>query len=166
VNLACEHIGVERTRSEAYFDGTWRKSLVKVIPFGHPLTPVDLEDLKRELEARADVDRPITLGCLGMELAAQTWIEDWHRLRRRKKNECVGKPEVNKIDVIELRTGARYGKFIRHEPASARVKVKRTGAGSSWKSRTSYHPRSSSAWSGKRASSSPGSTTGAPWWTA
>jgi len=50
VNLACEHIGIERMRTAAYFDGTLGRSLVKIIPFGHPLTPLDLEELKRELE--------------------------------------------------------------------------------------------------------------------
>ena len=115
VNLACEHIGIQRTRSDAYFDGTHGKSLVKIVPFGHPLTPLDLEELKRELDARPDEDRPITLVCLGMELAAASWIEDWNRLRK-------GKDAVNRIAVIELRTDPKYGKFIQHEPACARVK--------------------------------------------
>lgn len=76
INLACEHIGIQRTRTDAYFDGTLGKSLVKIVPFGHPLTPLDLEELKRELDARPDEDRPTTLVCLGMELAAKAWIED------------------------------------------------------------------------------------------
>lgn len=32
VNLACEHVGVQRTRTDTYFDGTLGKSLVKIIP--------------------------------------------------------------------------------------------------------------------------------------
>ncbi|MDE3119387.1 MAG: site-specific DNA-methyltransferase, partial [Nitrospirota bacterium] len=118
VNLACEHIGIQRSHTDAYFDGTVRKSLVKIVPFGHPLTPLDLEELKRELDARPDEDRPITLVCLGMELAAKTWIEDWNRLRK-------GKEAVNQISVIELRTDPKYGKFIKHEPARAKVTIAR-----------------------------------------
>lgn len=118
VNLACEHIGIQRTRSDAYFDGTHGKSLIKIVPFGHPLTPLDLEELKRELDARPDEDRPITLVCLGMELATASWIEDWNRLRK-------GKDAVNRIAVIELRTDPKYGKFIQHEPACAKVKIAR-----------------------------------------
>jgi len=118
VNLACEHIGIQRTRTDAYFDGTLGKSLVKIVPFGHPLTPLDLEELKRELEARPDEDRPVTIISLGMELAARTWIEDWNRLRK-------GKDAVNRITVIELRTDPKYGKFIKHEPARAKVKIGR-----------------------------------------
>lgn len=118
VNLACEHIGIERMRTAAYFDGTYGKSLVKIVPFGHPLTPLDLEELRRELEARPDEDRPITAVCLGMELAAKAWVEDWNRLRK-------GKDAVNKINVIELRTDPKYGKFMKHEPSRSRVKISR-----------------------------------------
>ncbi len=118
VALACEHVGVQRSRADAFFDGTRGTSLVKVIPFGHPLTPLDLEELKRELEARPDEDRPVTLVCLGMELAAQAWVDDWNRLRK-------GRNAVNRIEVFELRTDPRYGRFLRHEPASGRVSVTR-----------------------------------------
>lgn len=118
VNLACEHIGVERTRSDSYFEGTLGKKLVKIIPFGHPLSPLDLEELKRELDSRPDEDRNIVVVCLGMELAAKAWIEDWNRLRK-------GASAVNKVDVIELRTDAKYGKFLKHEPATAKVKISR-----------------------------------------
>lgn len=122
VNLACEHIGIERTRSDSYFDGALGRKLVKIIPFGHPLTPLDLEELKRELDARPDEDRNIVVVCLGMELAAKAWIDDWNRLRK-------GVDAVNKIDVIELRTDPKYGKFIKHEPATARVKIARKKRG-------------------------------------
>jgi len=118
VNLACEHIGVERTRSDPFFDGTLGKAIVKIIPFGHPLTPLDLEEVKRELEARPDEDRNITLVCLGMELAAKAWIDEWNRMRK-------GKNAVNRIEAIELRTDPKYGKFMKHEPAAARVKIAR-----------------------------------------
>ncbi len=118
VNLACEHIGVTRTRTDQYFDGTLGKRLVKIIPFTHPLTLLDLEELKRELNARPDEDRGVVLVCLGKEPAADAWVEDWNRLRR-------GKAEVNRIEVIELRTDPKYGKFFQHQPARAKVKVTR-----------------------------------------
>ena len=118
VNIACQHVGVQRMRSDSYFDGTRRKGLVKIVPFGHPLTPLDLEELRRELDARPDEDRAITLVCLGMELAAKAWVEDWNRLRK-------GKDTVNRIDVIELRTDPKYGKFLVHQPATAKVTIAR-----------------------------------------
>ncbi len=118
VNLACEHIGIERTRTDIFFEGVLGKKLVKIIPFNHPLSPLDLEEIKRELEARPDEDRSIVLVCLGKELAAETWIEDWNRLRK-------GNNAINKIEVIELRTDPKYGKFIAHNPATAKVSMQR-----------------------------------------
>ncbi|MGQ9573478.1 MAG: site-specific DNA-methyltransferase, partial [Dehalococcoidia bacterium] len=119
VNLACEHIGIQRTRTDPFFDGVLGRNLVKIIPFNHPLSPLDLDEIRRELEARPEEDRNITVVCLGKELAADAWIEDWNRLRR-------GDKAVNRIEVIELRTDSRYGKFFEHKPASAKVKITRT----------------------------------------
>ena len=118
MSLACETIGVQRDRGDAYFDGTLGKNLVKIIPFDHPLSPVDLEELRRELDARPDEDRNITLVCLGMEVAALSWLDEWNQMRK-------GRSAVNRIDAIELRTDPKYGKFIQHEPATGRVSIKR-----------------------------------------
>jgi DNA modification methylase len=116
VALACEHVGVTRMRTDGYFDGTLGKRLVKIVPFNHPLIMLDCEGLKRELDARPGEDRGIVLVCLGKEPAVDGWIEDWNRLRR-------GRDAVNRIEVIELRTDERYGKFFQHQPARARVKL-------------------------------------------
>ena len=116
VALACEHIGVTRVRTNGYFDGTLGKRIVKIVPFNHPLTLLDLGGLKRELDARPGEDRGIVLVCLGKEPAADGWIEDWNRLRK-------GKDTVNRIEVVELRTDERYGKFFQHQPARARVRL-------------------------------------------
>jgi DNA modification methylase len=114
VNLASEHLGVQRTRTDAYFDGTLGKKLVKIVPFGHPLTLLDLQELERELKSRPKEDRHVTLVCLGKEPAVDAWLEDWNRHR-----------PVNKVEVIELRTDKKYGKFFTHQPAQARVDIKR-----------------------------------------
>jgi len=84
VNLACEHIGVTRTRGDAFFDGTLGKRLVKIIPFNHPLSPLDLEEVKKELSARPGEDRDIVVVCLGKELAADAWVEEWNRLTEER----------------------------------------------------------------------------------
>ena len=120
VNLACEHIGVTRTHTDSFFDGTLGKKLVRIIPFNHPLTPLDLEEVKRELDSRKEEDRDIVLVCLGKELAADAWLEDWNKLRSKTS-------VPNKIEVIELRTDAKYGGFMMHEPDEAEVKMERDG---------------------------------------
>ncbi len=118
VNLACEHIGVQRTHNDAFFDGIQGKRLVKIVPFNHPLSPLDLEQIKNELKMRPDENRDVLVVALGKELASDAWLEEWNRLRR--------KGDVpNKIEVIELRTDPKYGKFIEHKPATARLKIAR-----------------------------------------
>jgi DNA modification methylase len=121
VNLACEHIGVERVRTDSYFDGKLGDAWVKIIPFGHPLSPTDLEELKRELDARKEDPKLIKIVCLGMELAARTWVDEWNKLRK-------GKQAVNRVEVIELRTDPKYGRFIAHKPAKTRVSISRKKA--------------------------------------
>lgn len=118
VGLACEHIGVERTRADLFFDGTLGRHLVKIVPFDHPLSPVDLDEIHRELDSRPDDDREITVVCLGIEIAARAWIDNWNRLRK-------GKNAANRLHVIELRSDETYGSFLRHEPARAKVKIAR-----------------------------------------
>jgi adenine-specific DNA-methyltransferase len=118
VALACEHIGVTRTRSDAFFDGTLGKRLVKIVPFNHPLSPLDMEEVKKELDARPEEQRDIMIVALGKELAVEKWLDDWHRLRKRGD-------VPNKIEVVELRTDPKYGKFFAHKPATARVEIKR-----------------------------------------
>ncbi len=118
VALACEHIGVTRTRSDAFFDGTLGKRLVKIVPFTHPLSPLDMEEVKKELDARPDEQRDIMIVALGKEIAVGKWLDDWNRLRKRGD-------VPNKIEVVELRTDSKYGKFFAHKPATAKVEIKR-----------------------------------------
>jgi hypothetical protein len=122
VNLACEHIGVTRTLADAFFDGTLGGKLVKIVPFGHPLSPADLEDVKRELDARANESRDVVVVCLGKELGGDIWLTEWNRMRKQGNTP-------NKIEVIELRSDPKYGKFIAHKPASARVQIRRVKGG-------------------------------------
>lgn len=121
VNLACEHIGVTRTLGDSFFDGILGKKLVKIIPFGHPLSPADLEEVKTELDTRAKETRDVVVVCLGKEMAVDPWLAEWNRMRKQGDTP-------NKIEVIELRSDPKYGKFIAHKPAAARVDIRREKA--------------------------------------
>jgi len=114
VKLAVEMIGIERTKTDIFFDGTLGRRLVKIIPFNHPLTPLDLQLLQDELKARPEEERDIVVVCLGKELAADAWLEEYNKHR-----------PVNRIEVIELRTDQKYGKFFLHQPAHAEVHIER-----------------------------------------
>lgn len=116
IELAVEHIGIERRKTDPFFDGLLGKELVKIIDFNHPLTLLDLQLVQDEIGKRKDEERNIVLVCLGKELAADKWIEDWNK-----------KHPVNKMRTIELRTDKKYGKFLVHEPDIAKVSIKRKG---------------------------------------
>jgi len=114
IELAVQHIGIQRTRTDRFFDGYLGKNLVKIIDFNHLLTLLDLQLLQDELKKRPDEDSDITIVCLGKELAADSWIDEWNK-----------KHPVNKIKVIELKTDKKYGSFLIHKPAEAKISVKR-----------------------------------------
>jgi DNA modification methylase len=118
VNLACEHLGITRTKTDGFFDGTRGKKLVKIVPFNHPLSPLDLEEIKRELSNRPDETRDVLVVCLGKQLDVEPWLDAWNAMR--KKGDVP-----NKLDLIELRTDPQYGHFFEHQPALARLTVKR-----------------------------------------
>jgi DNA modification methylase len=115
IELAVQHIGIQRTRTDRFFDGTLGKNLVKIIDFNHPLTLLDLQLLQDELKKRPDEDRDITVVCLGKELAVDIWIDEWNK-----------KHPVNKIKVIELKTDKKYGSFLIHKPAEAKIEILRS----------------------------------------
>ncbi len=116
VQLACEHIGITRNRADGYFDGTLGGKLAKIIPFNHPLTPLDLEDLKREINTRPEEERDMVVVCLGLELNARAWVEEHNR----------NKP-INRIGIIELRTDPKYGGFFKHDPLVVSITAERKG---------------------------------------
>jgi adenine-specific DNA-methyltransferase len=117
-NLAVEHLGMTRTKTDAYFDGTLGRKLVKIVPFNHPVTPLDLEEVKRELNNRPDEERDIVVVGLGKEVAVEAWLDEWNKLRKQGNIP-------NKIEVIELRSDPKYGGFFTHVPAKAKVTFKR-----------------------------------------
>lgn len=116
VELACEHLGITRTRTDPFFDGTRGKMLVKIIPLNHPLTPLDLEALRTELKNRPEEERDLLVVSLGQEHKAREWVEHYNHNR-----------PINKIHLIELRTDRKAGGFIKHEPMAVQVSAQREG---------------------------------------
>jgi len=116
IELAVQHIGIQRTKTDSFFDGTLGKNLVKIIDFNHPFTLLDFQLIQDELKKRPNEDRNITVVCLGKELAVDADIEEWNK-----------KHPINKIEVIELKTDKKYGNFLIHKPNEAKVKINRNG---------------------------------------
>lgn len=118
VELACQHLGVTRTRTDSFFEGTQGGRLVKIVPFNHPLTPLDLEAVRNELKTRPTEERDVMVVCLGWQHDARAWVEAYNRNR-----------PVNKLHVVELRTDRKLGGIIKHEPLTAQLSATRTGKG-------------------------------------
>jgi len=114
--LAVQHLGVDRTRTDRFFDGILGKSLVKIIDFNHPLTLLDLQLVEDEIKKRPAENRNLTLVCLGKELAVDPWVQEYNK-----------KHPINKIEIVELRTDKKYGRFLIHKPPRAKVEISRLG---------------------------------------
>jgi DNA modification methylase len=112
VELACERMGVERTKADGFFAGTLGKELVRIVEFTHPVSPPDLEAVVAELDARKTEERDVVVVALGREIACEKWLEDWNR----------GRP-VNRMRIVELRSDPKYGELFEHRPAQARVRL-------------------------------------------
>ncbi len=116
VELVCTHLGVTRSRTDSFFDGTQGGRLVKIVPFNHPLTPLDLEALRTELKSRPEEERDLLMVSLGIQHDARQWVDSYNRNR-----------PVNRLHVVELRTDRKLGGFIKHEPLWANVAITRQG---------------------------------------
>ena len=116
VELACEHLGITRTRTDPFFDGTRGQMLAKIVPLNHPLTPLDLEALRSELKNRPEEERDLLVVSLGQEHKAREWVASYNHNR-----------PINKIHLIELRTDRKAGGFIKHEPMSVQASATRDG---------------------------------------
>ncbi len=127
--LVGQQLGITRLPTDGFFDGTGGANLVKIVPFDHAVGPLDLEAAKEELLRRPEELRGVTVVALGKQLAADAWLADWNQYRAVAKLGEDNRPVefVNTIEIIDLRTDARHGGFIAHQPASADVVIAREG---------------------------------------
>ncbi|MEJ7749057.1 MAG: hypothetical protein WKF56_07120, partial [Candidatus Limnocylindrales bacterium] len=114
LELAVEHLGVQRTRADTLFHGTLGKELVYIVPFDHPATILDLQGVVDEVERRPGEERDVVVVGLGRELSTVAWLATYNQHR-----------PVNRMRVIDLRTDEKHGRFFEHAPASARVTFER-----------------------------------------
>ena len=112
VELACRALGIERLKTDPFFDGTLSRQLVSILPFDHPASPLDLEEVITELRNRPAEERDVVIVALGKELASEARLAEYNR---------PGAP--NRITLIELRTDPKVAGFFAHEPASAEVRL-------------------------------------------
>ena len=111
-DIVLKKYGVQTDRQEAFFDGTLDGTLVKIIDLTKPLTPLDIQTIKDELENRPEESRNITVFCYGTNSSIQAELEAENRRRA-----------VNKIFVRDIGSEG----VTTFEPASAEVNFEREG---------------------------------------
>ena len=104
--------GVQTDRQEPFFDGTLDGTLVKIIDLTKPLTPLDIQLIKDELENRPDESRNITVFCYGINSDIQAELKEENRRRA-----------VNKIFVRDIGSEG----VTTYESASVEVNFEREG---------------------------------------
>ena len=109
-DIVIKKYGVQTDRQEAFFDGTLDGTLVKIIDLTKPLTPLDIQTIKDELENRPEELRNITIFCYGTNTNIQAELKEENRRRG-----------VNKIFVRDIGSEG----ITTFEPASAEVNFER-----------------------------------------
>ncbi|MDE0009635.1 MAG: site-specific DNA-methyltransferase, partial [Candidatus Poribacteria bacterium] len=111
-DIVIKKYGVQTDRQEAFFDGMLDGTLVKIIDLTKPLTPLDIQTIKDELENRPDESRNITVFCYGINSGIQAELKEENRRRA-----------VNKIFVRDIGSEG----IATFEPAEADVKFEKEG---------------------------------------
>ena len=111
-DIVIKKYGVQTYRQEAFFDGTLDGTLVKIIDLTKPLTPLDIQLIKDELENRPDESRNITVFCYGINSVIQAELEKENKRRA-----------INKFIVCDIGSEG----ITTFEPASAEVNFERDG---------------------------------------
>ena len=83
--------GVATDRKELFFDGTLDRTLVKIVDLTKPLTRLNIQHIKDELDERPDEARDVTVLCNGSELGFQ---EELNKENQRRP--------INKIIVRDI----------------------------------------------------------------
>ena len=111
-DIVIKKYGVQTDRQEAFFDGTLDGTLVKIIDLTKPLTPLDIQTIKDELENRPEESRNITIFCYGINSSIQAELKAENRRRA-----------INKIFVRDIGSEG----ITTFEPAEADVKFEKEG---------------------------------------
>ena len=103
--------GINVDHKDLFFDGTLGQHLVKVVDLDRPLTKLDIQTIKDELqENRGNEERNISVFCNGTEEGIQEFLEQ-------------DKAPINKIHVHNIQDDG----VVTDSPAEAEVEIKKRG---------------------------------------
>ena len=110
--IVTKKYGVETDRKDLFFDGTLDGTLVKIVDLSKPLTRLDIQLIKDELDSRPDEARNITVLCNGSEPGIQEELNTENQRR-----------PINKIIMRDIHLEG----VTTFEPAQAEVDFTRKG---------------------------------------
>ena len=112
MQIVTEKYGIERAKTDDFFDGMAKGELVKILDFNRPCNMLDIQALKDALQDRPDETRNIQLIASGVEIIVETELAEYNKTH-----------PINKITVRNIQTD---GVTI-FEPAEAEISVVRQG---------------------------------------
>ena len=112
VHIVTERYGIERSKTDNFFDGTIKGALVKILDFNRPCNMLDIQAVKDELKSRPEEERHIRLIASGVEVVVETELEKYNKTH-----------PINKITISNIQTDG----VILSEPAEADISVTRSG---------------------------------------
>ncbi len=80
-NIIFEGYGVERDTRDLFFNGTLNGTLVKIVDLNKPLTPLNIQLIKDELDNRPNEERDITVFCNGSNIEIQSELDNEYQQR-------------------------------------------------------------------------------------
>lgn len=110
--IVIDKYGVEIDRKDGFFDGAMKGTLVKIVNLRKPLTRLDIQGIKNELQNRPNEERNVTILCNGSEFGIRDEIESGNRHRG-----------INKLFVKDIGSEG----VTTFEPAEAEVDFNRDG---------------------------------------
>lgn len=123
--IAIEKYGIEKLPTDTFFDGIQGQRLVKIVELNKPLTRLEIQEIKDEIQNnRSEEERHILVICSGQEQGLTEEIEKYNRSRpftlKNPDSENRQKVYLNKIIIQDIQKDGVF-EYI---PAEAVVEFK------------------------------------------
>ncbi len=112
VQIVTEKYGIERIKTDGFFDGKIKGDLIKILDFNRPCNMLDIQAVRKELENRKDETRNISLIASGAEVTVEEELNTYNKTH-----------PINKITITNIQTDG----VILSEPAEADITISREG---------------------------------------
>jgi len=126
IRIVFEKYGIEKLKTDTFFDGLMGEKLVKIIDFNKPFTKLDLQLVKDELDIRKDEERDILIICSGSELDIDEELIRYNKLKSYEFTNDKGEKEKRSMNKIDYRDIQKDG-IMAFESAQADIEIIKKG---------------------------------------